>query len=1745
MKLYKIIFSFFFLGSAGCTFFITEPTPPPTDVISNTCNDESLDITTASFTVDRVNAKVINVIPNASGIPAQFTLDFEACITDTIKTQGSAVTNSKFHIYTYKPYNEQRLAGITHRSGHKVNFFRIEGDDKRKYLKFEQNTSARDGCLRWQETYNYEKPDKLQWIYFERVFKNNSGARVIPMKVNPYGVQETKFYDLNHYEDIDSASTFENNLFQWHIEDPSSSNTFENPPNTQENINSRVNECLKRRSLSEIFNHLKSKPKAMLYANDIEITTSFEYPTEPTTPVFYEKYNICASHDEEEENDCDVFGSFLNLRLGIPLKIRSEDTLGDIPYDNVKKGDFKVSAFLVARSQTEGSKVENFKLHRKTQTKEASLISGEDILRVRFENLHIPYQSDEATLELYLEISAKQSGSIQPFYGIYNIEKKIKDLDGQTFTGVLKTYDTTHAEPRCSLPSHLQNSSEGLLHLYCEQITNKQKYDLLANEYTRPNKSHKQNFQKARLDLKLNRMRFARVDAHDPNKCESVVERTVTYIGEVCLKDPRKNNAPFANKTLGILSEDIDEDFIKKYNLSRSSSNSLQLATEQDYDSLGNGIVLHETRVTKTNAEGCIFFSYTIKHNPYDRQKYLVKKFIFEPKNSANIEKIVMFNPWESGFLTYQEITQPYERWQESRDFENEEHKNFFEERLTTLTSSKMLEPPILRFHNYRSLSVEPSYEIRSSLDITTVKNIQILSHPVIARFDSIGQTIRARPYVLPKGYYLLRVIIASGPAELYKGNPYMVTKEIHNGITKDDLSFHAVLNNLLSAGLSLNWFRDYMGWSENISQQWDQAKYRTLEYSQPLKQNSGRLNQLKTRYGQIFRDLPSEHQNNTSVIWSHPNLDRTTNADAFSDNPEVQEWCKSFAPNCTPSFTKEDYIDHFDTVAYSEGGALSIFTPQKFTVENFRRMASKNAIIFQLFPTQPAHYVYEEGSCEINVKKSKFLPYPAKTDESKNCDFDPTAKFKDDLPEDQWHELISPPHWGIFSSASHASHSPLRPISEDQICELSKKAGIIGDVEIFTANQSQAKAFKNISQEVSKEDNSQNLETEIQKILKNQNYCEVITSDTQACICELQTTEEEGSVISENSVKNCLLYAGKPTTDNSSIRIAEVQDYCNNTKRDSAEQDEWSPDPAGDKFRQCVCNNDDANELTHTIARCFSQDQGLRLILDDSSQEDKSTSQFLEDLNAGVDFHKKFPNLLRGSNTIEHPLDYRSYNDTYTLSSDKKVLRKFGNLPQLQTISPEALTRIVENGSFFNPGMYDENSYPSSNNIYDPETGSFLHLMCYFWFQRYFENYVDSSLVGRFHENVQNNLSLLSLQGLMEEEPEQSFANTQEQAEFKKYMARQRELEEELSEQGLVNSETPDWLSPRPFVQHQNKHDFGFRANMSSQVPYHLGPKPHPYLRCMKNPLYFFHFEKKVIVSDLNRDNTAHDYKNGNIFALSTRHGIGIGGRLERSLRHSLSIGSRARISPTFTKDWWIGPSLDFGAEISKTETDSVSDYINVDQNRTIMTAVNHIQVQLSLSEYRQCLLIRPKSFAFEGYGNSIWNEDLREAHAGEKWLYQNVGLLICSQKNTNPLEVQEDYYYIHQFFAGHPNEFISRSMLQNRPYTGIFRGKNALDKFIVLSNASVKADISTYDRESIFQDTGHFDHNLISAYKDMSLNNTGFYEGIYTDTDPKTHYLYFKDDIVLEEKREAFSDRLMDVLQSIDAIKAPTLNP
>ena len=1180
-------------------------------------------------------------------------------------------------------------------------------------------------------------------------------------------------------------------------------------------------------------------------------------------------------------------------------------------------------------------------------------------------------------------------------------------------------------------------------------------------------------------------------------------------MGEVCLHDPRtKQN--YRQTETSVIAQDLsiqrkDKDIEIHPQGPETTIVSRQLADEN----------------------GCVQFTYELPHKHYNSQKYYMKKLTFKVDNMEG-HKYIALNPWEYGFLTYQDFTHAYKNWTLIKNIWNncqnrnintqiparsnvsdscqEEKENYEKSRetLAAIVFSENIFPPVLRMNDYRNTIIEPSYLVEPSLDIQTLKNIQLLLHPTIVRRDSPGETIRHNPTILPIGYYLVRVIVAKGPQEVEDGKQsiierYLATsrpdplqtfnplKTLWRNMVESYTDFYGVpristdtldaIENNPIISHDTNPQQHHLQYKAAEKRK---AQYQTELYEKYQNQYNQLLNlprQLIEEQVKAYQDLEKENNRLRNNI-TYPNALGFTD-DGCHNNSRV------------PCFKKEDYITHADTLAYSENGVITAFMQLGFNIEHFRLLGSKNSILIEIYPTDPEGYKYLHnntgeygGQCQMDIKQSVFKPYPS-------CD-NPNQNEKEEC-----HDLRIPTHWGLFFSSEFGNANIVWPTYRNY-------SQVFDIPEVQTV---QGKEHSRLQSKLSIEKRQMEL---MEKSLAQSSSEESLEIINQAA----DTAYENHFSQYVNSLSD--------TVDSYSFHP-----YCQNMKKQMGQlaqnQSKEINIPENLLLSMFICNYTMAKDelklvsgsgfIKNKIKQYFITRELMNSV---HIEKDPERQERPVQIQAGGFCPERNHSTYR---TTRKESDYSSgqvdYQDCVCSSpNNTSVTKKMANC----FAKDQGVIFVKNNEVFFqelqrDSGLEWDNSQLSAftQQTTEPPTEkyhSLLKAMCHFWFKSYYTEYMTLEHIENIYNNTIPFLELLHNPETIDEnlpqlDEESRFSNVNFN-DFKNVQSSSSKIAQYL--QSLYEQDS----------------FYPFSRNVTSTN------RNYPYYKCLNKPLAFFHTERKIMVDQINTQSNKMQYKNGHVYSLTTQASQGASLRVEIAKRHQFGIGSRGEFkgSAGIPDKVPINASYTLGAssniEWARADAANVGDQITVDATKSILLAVNQIEIDLALNKYRSCLLIRPKGTAFTHVKNTAWMDRFQtesfwgdEFSNNEKLLlripFTDSGLLICSDEENKELVVPEKYYYIHQFFGGHAYEFMSRTIYHNRPYTEIIRGQEQMSRFVSITRNKVydpdRGKEEPWDfnerAQHLHSDRNNMDYNLIEPFEDRSIDFSGFYKGVYTFPD------------------------------------------
>ena len=1610
----------------------------------------------AAFDVDEIEYEFVKLPDSSTAIlDSNFLVKFKACVKDSLKKQP--MRNLTFTVHTFRDKREP------------------EKDIKSTLCENVEwgclpRKTNNDGCFKWSEHYSFPLPAEQQWIEFKRVIVHPSGSRIVPMMINPW-IPSPKIIDLRpRFAEKNDYLANNKTVFNLH-------NTLSESADSHKSNESEIQKCKEEGSLEQAFEYLnKHEKKAFLWVDKIEFNPSLK--AKPGNVDRNKIYQICDAMSDEEcdkDENLDREGGFLNLNLKIPVKITSSNESGRIDPKFVPAGaEFEITFYLISEVEQDSGNSNGKKyymLHRRRSAITAA--AGSEYIHLDNAFLHIPYETTEGTSTILLKVESLEQTNMDPFYGVYDInDKSVRDLHGVSASLSLRS---SNLSPDKLLDlEKVQSKVESQRQRIKEYQVEFDKFDKEGAYAQYKPTVLKDGFDYSKgLALDLSRMRFARIKASGtkPNDCSSPVKRTVVYLGEVCLRDPRVKQY-LEKRSVTVTAQDMS--------MSRDSDDHLVVElTDKNIETIG-------PEKKRTDERGCIQFTYQLSHKLYDVQKYFMKKLTFKTKDLEE-SKYIALNPWEYGFLTYQEFTQAYENWDEAykiykdckgQDCSNKKLAqlksvlNRTESDLASSIFSENLKPPTLMLNEYRNVIIEPSYLVQPSLDVQVVKNLQMFLQPQVVRRDSPGEDIWQIPRVLPIGYYLVRFIIAKGPFETYEEGKRLLLDR----------------NTLKPFQESLKLFAEMGSW---MSYQGLSKAYQKISAPTQTKWENSKIDDL---------NLDNRADEAQQAIAALEDLYQSKSYDEYEAQLKIANAKKFFGGSCEkggriPCFTKEDYITHFDTVALSMNGVLNTFVKLGFNVEHFRHLGSKNSILIEVYPTDPAEYKYKasrSNRCELDLEQTTFKPF-------RTC-------AEGEINED-CHQLKTPAHWGLFFTTEFGMVNIMWPTERDynkvfegflkpivvhgksvyeqkrEEAQLSLMEDVLKNVESSYSSSNSFKGRVHQAYEmyykdlVSSMDNvnldafnkyCKKIEKKIAAIndFKNSNTEEWLRLGAYICGENMETsmTPLRGETLKHQISKYFVYRDFSDMKKQANIeplqKFLQVQNqeggFCDETPHRATAlidgDNDWSEEAV--LYHDCVCDPPNDESITKKMARCFAQSQGL---------------VFVED---NQDFLDKLKNSPKNQNFLD----------------------RWKGSPQDQGF---AVNVVQQSG--------DQNL-----------SQDFLQSMCAFWFHDYYKDYLNFNSVEDIFNKSASQLKFLYNNPYVKVTEEDQL----EDVNFDDF--------KNISTQGAG---TAQWFQS---VYSQNEGYEPFKDYKKTS------DSNHPFYICRRDPLKFFHWERKIIVGALDMQSHKSKYKSGRVYSLITQASQGAQMRVELNQRQQVSAtlrgevrlsGGDGRLSGGVLRKMLkttFGPGM--GMEAARAGSTSTTEQNATDSTKSILLAVNHIKMDLALKKHRSCLVIRPKTNAFKEvqethwidlklknfFSNSLPPNLSEDAISLMRLPYTDAGLLICDEESSESLVVPEDYYYVHQFFGGHAYEFMSRTIYHNRPYTEILRGRDQMDKFVRLTHTL------TYNREArqedpfkmdnlikhLDLDRYKMDHNLIQAFEENALDGSGFYKGIYTYPDLINYY-------------------------------------
>ncbi len=1721
----------------SCSFFISDDSRGPLG--GNTNN--------ANFILDQVEGRVVTASVN--GLPEEIQIFYKACFRDFIH-QDNTLQNSVFKIHLFEtpdirgnlgkekkegelnrvstnnsteyfpdpenPINTSIEEGEnpleTEECSESSSFLFSEVSNKKSCLKIRTDSS---GCLIWTEVYPYYPVNQSVWFHYSRTFEGtgvNHGVITIPMAVNPWlsfdpsgSAIQLQLVDLR-YHPVDQKWK----LVRLKDEDITQCLSC---PSDRETKDCEI--CQKKKmSLSSVIAHFeKQADRPRLWIDEMDSSISQEHIVIDQNPEdmpqeqrqALKQFKVC--HFDVKEN-CDPPGRFFKVRLRIPLHIKVRNYRNEEELLPLTRGNYSLKAYLFLQ----GSDGRNIVLHRDMDFISTPLHRGSKGTALNPEfYLHIPYEnySLRAFLGLKIQAEGELKSFFLPFESVFSFSDRLSSvIETNSLTldrNTLSFYEKQPAKTEYSLMDSYN----------------------LTGSWLQINRTV-EGFRRAGWDIKLNRFRFSEISMRE-NECPTPVDRTIRYVGEVCIIDPLTNKV-VPNIDITIQRQDF---FTKNslggeiVNISSTSTNGINIASfnkEGNHYDLTGELVSEEDKY-KADTSGCLQWVDHLYHKWYDREKYFVRKMIFSKREwGFEGERMIAINPWHWGFVFFQDITQ---LGQSSI-------------RTDRTDASRAARPKII-LHDFRSLLVDLVYTIDRWLGINIFQNILFLFKARVERPDNISVALggqRPSAQDLRRGYYFLRFILVKSHTEEAGGK---------GNIVVDDREFRKQY--IRSQDFNTN-----NGWSIGREQnQTGQMMNTNLEYITHYETYVQVRDGIVNAYINFLFNLDQFifiGSNNRLIVQIFP-----TDPKYYVYNPdscEVDPSRSIFEP-----FEYHDLISQpfMGTFVPGDQRNWNIFKPLNDNVnldvhkqiEKFIKQGknSEEHLLFMKLQTNLTVETINDVSSNASQKIS-------------NIGFD-FEKLYEDM--DNFLRVdVDPAILSAFNQTKNTLIESIDKVDSD----------ISTILNGFDSNALQQQSFFTKIQQLLQEalsllNNftlpSNELKQEVEKIQKafNQEVVSFVSSDI--------SPEKAEQLLKTERLSNKWFHPELSFPENE-------QDWSGFNMNLFAKAEGLNVISVDNEnvINEFLDDLKDSAKIHNTYYKKYK-----RLKADEMDQKHKAFQEMdqkhVEDYNVTYEWNQHNENV----QNLEEEAVFLLNNFKLLEGDDFYTVRQKINQMFLPDFSRSWLDKILKDGVHV-------------GTLYKPEVMTFFHSLCVFWFDKFYKKYLKKHQLKTIYNKhlehfnyykatldyLQNSnspaqyvdlfraMQLYNLQSL----DKGYFDNIDDTFLYNPFKSPQDKIEESwlsdlLDLFHLAKREEQETFSNKTVTQNLydsleyilNQTDQDYRATTSYNHTFSSSMSPqsyffdrlkeyrHPLFKCIADPFNFFHIEEKIIVGDISSDYSELKYEHGLTKSYTMQRAFDYAYSAQWSMSRSFStslgtgfvvpgtvgIGDAGKfLNPLNTITSFLSFS---GVKLSSEWSTSRSDTTANRRQQSLRFAeeglylqINHSVISIGLKRYRHCLIVRAKNHAFEGYNkNVIWRKDL-----AENFIYQipyiKSGLMICSQdidttKRQDPFSIMEDYFYMYQLVPGDRGQFQNPLSFRNRPFVISVRGITEMEKLGFLLHSSVEPD-KTEGQEDYNPFKGMTNpYNRVPSVTDGTRkaiqkakiwDKTGFYPGVYNRKHDQQHYFF-----------------------------------
>ena len=1678
---------------------------------------------TASFIVQEVQGQV--VATRVNGLPEEIQISYRACFKDLVYQDNKVPGGSVFKIHFFEHLQKTQIdASNQAKKCSKSNTVLFSSATTCIEIETDSN-----GCLNWTEVYPYQAVRESVWYRYGRAFEGrgaNQGIKTVPMAINPWLSLATshsafELVDLRHRSIAKKGQLID-------IKDS------DIPQCRFCALSQNQKDCdicrYKKNSLSFVMEHFEQKSsrprlwmdKATTHISQEHIVINKKLSKEHLKIL--KQFKVCVSQDDKA---CDPPGRFFKVRLHIPLKIQVRNYRGEEEYPLLNRGDYILKAYLFLKSETG----EHILLNRDMGFMSARLFKGGGAnLRADF-HFHVPYEHYGLPAFLGLKVQQKTKPNISPaflpFEAVFPFDNNLRTVVGRRELDIEKS--------TLSFYKQENKGQKPLLESY-----------QLSGSWV---KGEELGFRRAGWEIQLKRLRFSDVDLET---CPSLVERTIRYVGEVCIVDPLTGEA-VSDTSISIQRQNIevksDGSFEEKpvQNLTQSH-NLLHSSFQTGLQKNLQGQIIEQPSST-ADTSGCLRWVDKLSHKWYNKEKYFIRRMIFSKKEWGFAgEKMIAINPWHWGFVFFQDISQLG-------------HSSI-------RTNPQKAEPPRVVLHDFRSLFPDLIYTIDRWLGINLFQNLLFLFKLRIDRPDNVSVGLggqRPSAQEARRGYYAVRFTLVKSHTEEAGGKGNQVVND------------HTYRQKQIEDG------NHNQGWHlgrRNNPQRIGQMMNTNLEYITHYDTTVQVRDSMVNAYANFLFDL-----NEFVFIGSNSRLI----VQLWPTDPKYYVYKDN---SCEINIEKSQFkpfLDH-DLVTPAFMGT---FVPGDQRNWNILRVLSDSLPLNRASDLDVMSLDIDKAQAEQFANNGS-LNVPVSPDDN-------NVMVLNNISHSQWDRFIKN---SKKRSDEHKLWTKLQTHWTVRTNNVSEKARPLirrmgAQFEALHKNMTAFLNWKPDSQPLSHFQQSKNQVLESVDLMMTQ-----------------VSTILEGAMKDSNAygffqnIQNFLHKSANALKD-SHISPWEQRDKIEKLRRTFINLvNDGLKTPLSSTKIQHIANKQESTkwfkpEITFPQTpskwsgfnmNLFATDRGLKVI----TMEDPLLDTFIEDLNTSVDihnfYHRQFaPQVAKDKAQADfisdydeswpskeemvenpHSLSFKEHSllikerqktrelfwDNFELmeGDDYETMRNKTAKMYLPAINKAWIHKVLESGIH-------------TGNLQTPEVMTFLHSLCGFWFNDFYSKYIEQKQLDTIFENHMDHF--LYYKGTLDY-LSNDLGSYQQYEDLHKAM---KQYNLSPIDQNWIKTQNPfafygataglvpsffktelDWDSSNSapsFLTDTLYKSLVKMWSLSLSQPNAISTSPykgaelfstllintlkvhrHPYFKCIANPLNFFHTEKKIIVGDIGSDYSDLKYEYGLTFSYNLQRAFDYAYSTQWSMSRSFSASLGTGFTAFGNLDNIISPlklvnpfielngvkfSGDFGTSRSDADANRRQHSLRF-SDESMYFQVNKSVISIRLKNFRHCLVLRAKNQAFEGYQSEslkVWREEW-EQNFVQKIPYIKSGLMLCSEDISDkdlksPFYIEEDYYYLYQLMPMDRGQFQNPLSFRNRPYIMSVRGRTEMEKLGFLLHSFVEGDkkegVEDYNPFYLMTNPYNTAPRVAEGTREMIQqakiwDKTGFYPGVYDVKYDQEHY-------------------------------------